>query len=66
MVGWYSFRTHLILFGQRQECRERLQLVGRQRALLAVAHGDDRAAAVLLFDLLRGLLFREEKKKKKA
>ena len=49
------FRTHLLFFGERQEGLERLHLVGLERSLFAVVDGDDGAAAVLLFDLLRGL-----------
>ena len=50
-----SLRTHLLFFGHGQECLERLHLVRLERSLLAVVDGDDRAAAVLLFDLLRRL-----------
>ena len=50
-----ALRTHLLFLCHGQECLERLHLVRLERPLLAVADGDDGAAAVLLFDLLRGL-----------
>ena len=52
--------THLLFLCHGQECLERLHLVRLERPLLAVADGDDGAAAILLFDLLRGLRKREK------
>ena len=52
--------THLLFLCHGQEGLERLHLVRLERPLLAVADGDDGAAAVLLFDLLSGLNRREK------
>ena len=50
-----ALRTHLLFLCHGQKGLERLHLVRLERPLLAVADGDDGAAAVLLFDLLSGL-----------